>query len=161
MGRRYGGSLPRIGIVMLAVLVVPTAALARVAQFKVSLQGTYTAHATMTDSHCYVVDDNDNVTYFTQTGSATENDTFHSLRPINLSVGQFPRQRVFNAGSFSPLRTVFIVRRESATNPRYCTPSDANNPVAPDCGSKQGAYGIRIYGRVDRPAFSFVFSRPY
>lgn len=159
-GLGVGGGTGRAAlVVMLAALVAPAPALARVANFKISLRGTYTAQATMTDARCYQVDQADNVSYFTQTGTASESDSFHSLKPIDLSVGQFPRQRIFNAGSFSRLQTVFTLSRTSSTEPQYCTPSDRTNPAPPDCGSKQGKYSIRVYGRVDRPAFSFLFSR--
>jgi hypothetical protein len=150
----------RLGIaVAVLAIALPASALGRTARFRISLSGTYTAHATMTDTSCWSSDPNDNVTYFAQNGSATEHDTFHSLAPITLTVGQLLYQHTVDAGSFARLRTVFLLNRTSATDPRYCTPDEANHPLAPDCGTRRNTYSLWVYGRTDHPAFSYLFSR--
>jgi hypothetical protein len=152
----------RLAVVsLLTVLGLPAPALARLVRFRVSLQGTYAASATMTDSQCWSADADGNVTRFTQTGTASEKDTFRSLDPITLTVSQLARQRTVAAGSLATLRTAFALNRTSTTNPLYCIPNEAVDPPTPDCGAKQGTYAIRVYGRVDRPAFSFLFSHGY
>lgn len=152
-------------ITALALLATAAPASAATAKFSASLEGTYTQRGTVTNTRCWTSDENDNVTYFTKTGTATENDSFHSVRPITLTVSRLRGQKGFDAGSLQNLKTSFNLNRASdlagSDEPGDCTPNDRNFARPSDCGSKTLTYALRVYGRQDHPGFSYLFSRNF
>jgi hypothetical protein len=146
------------GPVLAAVmLVLPSAASAQIANFKASLSGTYTQQGTTTDNRCSHDDGNGTVTYSSVTYQSSETDSFQSVKPIKLQVSRVILQKTVDAGSFQQLITKFTLHRERTAD---ATCSSDNDPFAPtpDCGTKTKSYRIRVYGRVDKPAFSYLFS---
>jgi hypothetical protein len=150
-------------LIAAAMLTLPAAASAQIANFRASLAGTYTQQGTSTDSRCWTDDGdgNGNVTYHTVTSTASETDSFHSIKPINLQVSRVILQKTVDAGSFQQLLTTYTLHRESVMGPdtpANCDPDNDPGAPTPDCGTKTKTYRIRVYGRVDKPAFSFLFS---
>jgi hypothetical protein len=147
-------------VAALSLLPGAPSASAAVAKFSASLSGTYTTSGTETDSNCSVPTPNgeDEAVPVTQHGKASERDSFRSLAPVALTVSRVRGQHTFDAGSFARLRTAFDIARTSTADPPYCHASDAGF-LHPDCGSLRRTYSLWVYGRTDRPAFSFMFSR--
>jgi hypothetical protein len=169
---------PAADVLLLAMLIrrlAPTAlvlflaltgsASASLAKFSASLKGTYTQQGTVTNTQCWRSDANDNTTYFTGQGTASENDTFQSRKPITLTVSRTRGQKTFDAGSFSHLQTLFTLNRTSTLGgmdtPPGCTPNEQFDAQPSDCGTKQKTYALRVYGRQDRAAFSYLFTRGF
>ncbi len=134
------------------------------ATFNASIAGTYTQHGTVTDTRCYTTNDNDDVTYFTKSAAASENDSFRSVKPIKLVVSRMRGDRTFLAGSFSNLKTRFTLNRTSEMDgtdtPRDCRPSGFD-PSPSDCGTKTVTFPLRVYGRQDHAGFSYLFTRHF
>jgi hypothetical protein len=151
--------------VVLLSLAVTGPASASVVKFRAGLKGTYTQQATVTDTQCWRSDANDNVTYFTGQGTESESDSFQSRKPITLTVSRIRGQKTFDAGSFSHLQTVFTLHRTSnlagRDTPPGCHPNDQFDAAPSDCGTKQRTYALRVYGRQDRAAFSYLFTRGF
>jgi hypothetical protein len=145
------------------VAVSPT--LAAKARFSASLKGTYTERGTLTDTGCYRVDENENPTYFTGSGTSSEDDVFASRRPVIVLAERNPARGDFDAGSLDAVKTAFTVQRTStlvidSSEPSGCHPNDQIGAPRPDCGTKHLTYGVRLIGRRQRlysgPAF-FVY----
>jgi hypothetical protein len=152
-------------LVVLFLLALASSASAEVAKFRASLTGTYTQQGTVTDTRCWRTDDNDNTVYFTSQGTASENDSFKSGKSISLTVSRTRGQKTFDAGSLSHLQTAFTLNRTSTLagqdTPPNCHPNDQFGAPANDCGTKQKTYGLRIYGRTDKAAFSYLFTKGF
>jgi hypothetical protein len=147
-------------------VALPAGASAETAKFRASLSGTYTQQGTTTNDRCYQPDPSgDGGKTVSMTASSAETDSFKSVKPITLTVSRVIRQKTVDAGSFQQLATKFTLHRESGLNgtstPKGCDPSYDQFADAPDCGTKTKTYKIRVYGRVDKPAFSFGFSNGY
>jgi hypothetical protein len=145
--------------------IIPASASAQVAKFRASLSGTYTQQGSSTNSRCYVPDGDDSGHYVSMTGTSTESDSFQSVKPITLTVSRVIRQKTVDAGSFQQLATKFTLHRESqlvgTDTPAGCDPSYEQFASPPDCGTKTKTFKIRVYGRQDKPAFSFLFSNGF
>ena len=161
----------RRSIELTAVLAVciaaalPATASAQTAKFRASLSGTYTQQGTTTNDNCFQADGTDDGKTVSLTAGASESDTFRSVRPVTLSVSRFGRDKTFGAGSLQQLATKFTLHRESGlsgtSTPKGCRPNEDQFADKPDCGTKTKTYKIRVYGRTDKPAFSFGFSNGY
>jgi hypothetical protein len=145
--------------------IAPASAWAQTAKFRASLSGTYTQQGTSTNSRCYVSDGDGGGHYVSMTGTSTENDSFTSIKPVTLSVSRVIRQKTVDAGSLQQLATKFTLQRESqlvgSDTPKGCDPSFEQFASPPDCGTKTKTFKLRVYGRQDKPAFSFLFSNGY
>jgi hypothetical protein len=156
----------RPALVTAGVLLTAVApASATTTKWRASLTGTYTQQGTVTDTRCFSSDENDNVTYFTRTGTASENDSFQSVKPVTLSVTRVRGQRTFDAGSLKHLRTTFTLSRQSdlagTETPSGCRPNSTFGAPAPDCGIKKLTFPLRVYGRTDHPGFSYLFTKNF
>jgi hypothetical protein len=152
-------------LVIFAAAALPAAASAQEAKFRASLSGTYTQQGTTTNDNCWQPDGSDEGKTVSLTAGSTESDSFKSTRPITLTVSRFTGDKTFGAGSFKQLATKFTLHRESGlsgtSTPKGCRPNEDQFAEKPDCGTKTKTYRIRLYGRVDKPAFSFGFSDGY
>lgn len=148
-----------------AMAVPATATAETTAKFRASLSGTYTHEGTTTSNDCWRSDGTDEGQTFSLTAGSKESDTFKSVKPITLTVGHFLHDKTFTAGSFQNLATKFTLHRESGlagtSTPKGCRPNEDQFANKPDCGTKTKTYRIRVYGRADKPAFSFGFSDGY
>jgi hypothetical protein len=140
-------------------------ACAAVAKFSASLAGSYTQQGTVTDTRCWHSDANGDPVYFTGTGTASENDSFRSVKPVTLTVSRLRGQRTFDAGSLKHLKTVFTINRTSnlagTDTPPGCTPNSSFESGPSDCGLKTMAYPLRVYGRTDHAGFSYLFTKNF
>lgn len=143
---------------MVLLLAGAGSASARTTTFSASLSGTYRSDGNEVDDNCWRESGSEEVERFTQRNHSVEEDTFHSVAPITLTVSQLPREKIFEAGSFAHLATKFAISRTDTREPQFCIPSDAEM-THPDCGSRARTYRLRLYGRTDQPAFSFLFTR--
>src|SRR3954451_7642324 len=158
--------MPALRPALLSALVLLAAAApaharpaTRVANFNASLQGTYTQQGAETNTHCWRSETNGDTTYFTGTHTASENDSFQSVKPVKLTVSRLRGQRTFDAGSLKHLRTTFTINRTGS--PPDCTPSDRFNSEPPDCGTKKLTFPLRLYVRQDHPGFSSLFTHNF
>lgn len=150
----------------LAVLVlvllgagVPSAS-AKTTTFSATVSGTYRSEGNEVNDGCWQETADEEVNSFTQRNHSVEEDSFHSVAPITLTVSRHSREKAFDAGSFAHLPTRFAISRTDTREPSFCIPSD-REMTHPDCGSRARTYRLRLYGRSDRPAFSFMFTRGY
>ena len=147
-------------VVALLAALVPASASAQIATFRASLSGTYTYQGTSTNNRCHSADGEST---FSMTGASTENESFHSLKPIKLQVSRVITQKTVDAGSFQTFATKFTFQRTSdligTDTPKGCDPVYEQQFADPtDCGTKTKTYKIRVYGRQDKAAFSYLFS---
>jgi hypothetical protein len=155
----------RLALALAILVVAAPSASAATAKFRASLKGTYAQQGTVTDTRCYRADANGDPVYFTGQGTASENDTFQSTKSVSLTVSRVRGQKTFDAGSLKALQTAFTVNRTSnlagRDTPPGCHPNDSFGAAPPDCGTKKKTYGLRVYGRTDRAAFSYLFTRNF
>lgn len=148
-----------------AALAMPATANAESAKFRASISGTYTHTGTTTNDNCFQPDGADGGKTVSLTASSSETDSFRSVKPVTLEASHFGRDKTFAAGSLKQLATKFTLKRESGlsgtSTPKGCHPNDDQFADQPDCGTKTKTYQIRVYGRTDKPAFSFGFSNGY
>jgi len=153
-------------LIVLAAAALPSTASAATAKFRASLSGTYTQQGTTTNDNCVQPDGSDIPKQVSMTASSSESDTFKSTKAITLTVSRFTGEKTFGAGSLEQLATRFTLHRESGlsgmSTPKGCDPVyEQQFADKPDCGTKTKTYRIRVYGRTDKPAFSFGFSNGY
>ena len=115
------------------------------ANFTARISGTYETSGTVTNTRCFRVDDQDNVTYFTSSGAASEKTAFQATRGSLLGVSRTRGdRRIFAGGPTIPVRaTVSRTSDLSAgSEPANCRP----NTPPPSCGTKTGNYKLEVYG---------------
>ena len=158
-------SIELTALLVICAGLLPAGASAQTVKFRASLSGTYTHEGTTTNDDCFQADGTDQGKTVSLTAGSTESDTFRSVRPITLTVSRFTGDKTFLAGSFKQLATKFTLHRESGlsgtSTPKGCRPNEDQFANKPDCGTKTKTYRIRVYGRTDKPAFSFDFNDGY
>jgi hypothetical protein len=154
-----------MALLLALAMALPATASAQTAKFRASISGTYTHEGSTTNDNCYQPDGNGGGKTVSMTAGSAESDTFQSTKPVTLTVSRFTGDRTFAAGSLQQLATKFTLKRESGLNgtstPKGCSPNADQFAAPPDCGTKTKTYRLRLYGRVDKPAFSFDFSDGY
>ena len=130
------------------------------ANFTARISGSYETSGTVTNTRCYRVDDNDNVTYFTATGQASERTTFKAKRGALLAVSRTRGdRRIVAGGPTIPVATT-VTRTSTlagSTEPQGCRP----NSPSPSCGTRSRSYKIAVYGVRRGYGFSYNLSNGY
>jgi hypothetical protein len=147
-------------------LLVCGVADARSARFNVTMKGSYSSTSTGTESGCFSVDANDNVTQLPpQSGTASERDSLASTRSYGVVVtslfGEPPSVGPLKLNRLLPLR-VTATRTSSLGDhgsARGCRPNSGVGDPTPDCGTKVRTYPVSVFGAPRQRVFGYQFIR--
>jgi hypothetical protein len=147
-------------------LLVCGVADARSARFNVTMKGSYSSTSTGTESGCFSVDANDNVTQLPpQSGNASERDSLASTRSYGVVVtslfGEPPSVGPLKLNRLLPLR-VTATRTSSLGDhgsARGCRPNSGVGDPTPDCGTKVRTYPVSVFGAPRQRVFGYQFIR--
>jgi hypothetical protein len=139
---------------------------ARSARFNVTMKGSYSSTATGTESGCFSVDANDNVTQLPpQSGNASERDSIASTRSYGVVVtslfGEPPSVGPLKLNRLLPLR-VTATRTSSLGDhgsAKGCRPNSGVGDPTPDCGTKVRTYPVSVFGAPRQRVFGYQFIR--
>jgi hypothetical protein len=128
-----------------------------IARFTVTVKGTFHSHASETERNCWRSDENDNVTYFTQTVTSDVTDTFASSHPGVVEISAFTGGTPL-AGMLRKMPVRIVGDRSFTQAPdEPCIPNDPS----PDCasGSKTLLDNMVIGGMIHRSALYYKLAK--
>jgi hypothetical protein len=137
---------------------------AAVANFKVTIKGSFATGGSATQSGCYTYDaDGNTVPLPDKSGKVTETDTFASARSHLIQVGHI-RGEPIGAGRLHktmPLRVTTTRTSDMIGGGDIpgCRPADFDIPAQPTCGTKTHTYQADISGSNRDQSLVYVFIR--